>query len=179
MRHVTMSLLLIILAHRDSSGQTPGGLTERLGPVAKAQAAAHERFLKELEGKTTDEAQRPAVDRFEAEVARNTGKILEMVRASPTDPGVVESLKFVIKTARVGPGDESYRAMEILLRDHVRDPGMGDLCGRIFHFTLAPVAESLLRAVLERHPNRNDRGIACRSLANYWSFANRRSTAIK
>ncbi len=170
MRHVTMSLLLIILAHRDSSGQTPGGLTERLGPVAKAQAAAHERFLKELEGKTTDEAQRPAVDRFEAEVARNTGKILEMVRASPTDPGVVESLKFVIKTARVGPGDESYRAMEILLRDHVRDPGMGDLCGRIFHFTLAPVAESLLRAVLEKHPNQIDRGLACRSLANYLDY---------
>ena len=57
--------------------------------------------------------------------------------------------------------------MEILLRAHVRDPGMGDVCGRIFHFHHAPVAESLLRAVMETHPIREDRGLACHTLAWY------------
>ena len=42
--------------------------------------------------------------------------------------------------------------MEILLRDHVRDPGMGVACERGFPFFYAPVAESLLRAVLGRTP---------------------------
>jgi peroxiredoxin len=72
----------------------------------------------------------------------------------------------VIKTARAGPGDESYRAMA-LLRDHVRDPGMGAVCGQIFYFVHVPEAEWLLRSVLEQHPNRNDRGQACHTLALY------------
>jgi peroxiredoxin len=44
---------------------------------------------------------------------------------------------------------------------------MGDLCARIFYFAHARVAESLLRAVLEEHPNRGDRGLACYMLAFY------------
>jgi thiol-disulfide isomerase/thioredoxin len=89
------------------------------------------------------------------------------VRANPKDPAVVEALKLVITTARAGPGEESYRALEILLRDRVRDPGLGDLCERIFYFVDAPVAESLLRSVLKQHPNRDDRGQACHALATF------------
>lgn len=162
---ITLSMLLTFLTGPDSSGQDPGGLKRRLGAVIKAQAEARQRFHADLAGKPTEEAQKPAFDRYDAEVARNTDEVLDLVLANPTDPAAVEALRFVIETARAGPGDQSYRAMEILLRDHVRDPGMGDLCGRIFYFRHAPVAESLLRAVLEQHPDRNDRGIACQSLA--------------
>lgn len=147
-------------------GQETRGLKPRLDAIAKAQRDARQRFSKELEGKSTAEAQQPALRRYLAETARNTGEVLDLVRANPGDPAVIEGLKFVIETARRGPGDESYRAME-LLRDHVRDPGMGDLCGRLFHFGHAPVAESLLRAVMETHPSREDRGQACHTLALY------------
>ena len=91
---------------------------------------------------------------------------MRLVRANPSDPAVVEALTFVIDTARRGPGDASYQAMEILL-DHVRDPGIGSLCGRIFHYGHFPVAEALLRSVMETHPNRDDRGQACYSFATY------------
>jgi thiol-disulfide isomerase/thioredoxin len=162
---MVFATVLMLGTARDSPGQDPGGLKVRLDAIAKAQAEAKQRFFKELEDKATDEAQRPATDRYEREVARNTGEILDLVRTNPTDPAVVEALKFVIMTAGRGPGTESYRAMEILLRDHVRDPGMGDVCGRIFHFSHAPIAEALLLAVIERHPNREDRGLACQSLS--------------
>ena len=131
------------------------------------QRDASQRFSAAYKSKTEAEADQPIFDRYQAEVARNTGEVLALVRANPNDPAVVEALKFVIETALRGPGDESYQAMEILLRAHVRDPGMGDVCGRIFHFRHAPVAESLLRAVMETHPNRDDRGLACHTLAWY------------
>ena len=133
---------------------------------SRKRRTARRRLSKEIEGKTTAIAQHPAIQRYQAEVARNTGEVLDLVRANPNDPAAVEALKFVIDTARRGPGDESYQAMD-LLRDHVRDPGMGDLCGRLFHFGHVPVAESLLRAVMETHPNRDDRGQACHTLAIY------------
>ncbi len=76
----------------------------------------------------------------------------------------------MIRAAGAGPGDHSYRAMEILLHGHVRDPGMGQICGRIFYFVHAPVAEALIRSVLKEHPNRSDRARACHALASYLMY---------
>jgi thiol-disulfide isomerase/thioredoxin len=168
MRHswtTAFAVLLMLGTTRDSPGQDPGGLKGRLDAIAKAQAEAYQRLLKDLEGKTTDEAQKPATDRYQREVARNTDEILDLVRANPKDPAAFEALRFVIETARAGPGDQSEQAMEILLRDHIRDPGVGLLCGKIFYFRHSLVAEALMRAVVEKHPNREDRGLACHSLA--------------
>jgi thiol-disulfide isomerase/thioredoxin len=147
-------------------GEMPEGLKEPLDAIVKGQEKARQRFSKGLEGKTTAEAQKPVVDIYLAETDRNTRKVLDLVRANPNDPSVVEALQFVINTARAGPGNESYRALEIL-KDHVRAPGMGGLCGSIFYFVHAPAAESLLRSVLQQHPNRDDRGQACYTLARY------------
>lgn len=148
------------------SGPVPDGLRGRLDPIVKRQQEARQRFSKDLGGGTTEEARKPIEARFQAETDQNTREVLDLVRANPDDAAVVEALKFVIMSARAGPGDESYRAMEIL-RDHVRDPGMGDLCGRIFYFVHAPAAGSLLRSVLQQHPDRIERGLACHSLATY------------
>jgi peroxiredoxin len=159
-------VLLALVVAPEVSGQSTDGLKARLDPIVKAQAEAHQRYIKALEGKPTADAKRQAADRYIAEVNKNTRAVLELVRANPKDPAVVEALRFVIDAARAGPGDESYQAME-LLRDHVRDPGMGALCGRIFYFAHFPDAGALLRAVMEEHPDRNDRGQACYWLAYY------------
>jgi thiol-disulfide isomerase/thioredoxin len=159
------SVLMTVLACHNSFGQQPEGMKQELDAIVKAQTASHRQFLKDFQIKTTEEEQKQSIDRYQAEVARNTGKVLDMVRRNPTDPNVVQALKFVIETSGRGPGNESYQAMDILLRDHVRDPGMGEVCGRTFHFWHSPVAESLLRNVLKRHPDRLDRGLACYTLS--------------
>ncbi len=164
---VVLTLILAIGLTRESSAQQGEALRPLLDVVTRRQAEDFDRFLKDLEGKTSEAAQKPAEDRYHADVVRNTDEILAFVHAHPGDPAVVDALKFIIKTAGRGPGNQSYQAMEILLKDHVTDPGMGDLVGRIFHFRHATVAEDLIRAVLEKHPNRTDRGLACHTLAYY------------
>jgi thiol-disulfide isomerase/thioredoxin len=159
--------VLVLVAIPEALGQPSGGLKPRLDAIVRAQEEANRCYSNDLQGKLTEEAWKAADDRYDRAVKKNADEVLDLVRAHPNDPFVVDALKFVITTALRGPGDESYQAMEILLRDHVRDPGMGDLCGRIFHFVHAPVAESLLRAVLEQHPNRDDRGVACYTLGLY------------
>ena len=134
----------------EAFGQAPSAFQARFEAIVKAQQESYQRFAKELEQKDGS-----ADDHYMAAVRKNTDEVLDLVRAYPKAPENVRALKFVIKTARAGPDDESYQAMEILLRDHVRDPGMGEVCGQIFYFVHVPVAESLLRAVLERNPNRD------------------------
>lgn len=163
----TVSLLvaLDVMATQDAFGQQAKGMKAKFDAVAKAQAELHKKFTDDLDRATSEEEQERIYSRYHSDVARNTGRVLEMVRENPADPNVVEALRFVIQTAGRGPGNESQQAIEILLRNHVRDPGMGEVCGRIFAFWFSPEAEALFRAVLERNPNRRDRGLACHTLS--------------
>jgi peroxiredoxin len=147
--------------------QAPESSKARFDAIVRAQAGASERYHDGLSAAKTPETQKAAVDRYLEDVRRNTRAGLDLVSASPNDPVVVDTLKFVIRTARAGPGDESYRAMEILAREHVRDPGMGDVCWQVFYFVHTPIAERLIRTVHEQNSSRTDRGLACHVLATY------------
>lgn len=157
-----LAIMLSFATAPHAFGQARSAYKAQLDAIVKAQEEAHQRYIQEL-----DHKQESALDHYRAAVAKNTDEVLDLVRAHPKDPANVQALAFVIKTARGAPGDESYQAMAILLRDHVRDPGMGVACERVFPFFHAPVAESLLRAVLKQNPNRDDRGMACYMLAFY------------
>jgi len=169
MRRVSAAFVIVLALSiaPQATGQAPAEYKAQLDQVIKAHEEARQRWDEELGGKTTAEARKAANARYVGAVAKNTGAILNLVRAHPKDPSNVPALQFVIKRARAGPGDESYQAVEILLRDHVRDPGMGDLGASIFYFADSPAAESLLRAVLAQHPERVDRGRSCYFLAFY------------
>jgi peroxiredoxin len=149
-----------------ASGEEPSTLANRLAIASEAQAKGRKQFSEEMARNPTAEAQRPIVERYQKAIQERAEEMLALAVAHPKDPAIVPALQFVITTARAGPGDESYRAME-LLRAHVKEPGMGELCGRIFYFIHVPIAEELIRAVLKEHPNRIDRGLACHTLATY------------
>jgi thiol-disulfide isomerase/thioredoxin len=147
-------------------GQSPRPIKNRLDAIAGRQRAAREQLAQAFQPERTPVDRKAASARYAAETEKNTEEVLSLVRANPQDPSVVDALSFVIESARRGPGDQSYRAME-LLRGHERDPGMGKLCGQIFHYGHVAVAEDLIRAVLDRHPDRYDRAQACHQLAVY------------
>ncbi len=165
-KHWEIILLVLTIAVASAlAGDSPVPLEERLGVISGRQHEARVRLNSELKA-PTPEARKAAVDRYLAETSKNTEEALQLAGANPTSPATVEILKFVILAAGRGPGDQAYRAME-LLRGHERDAGMGEVCGRIFHYGHFPVAEALIRNVLEGHTNRLDRGQACHQLAMY------------
>jgi thiol-disulfide isomerase/thioredoxin len=147
-------------------GQSSRSMRERLDLIVSRQNEARERYAKELRQQTSPRARKAAADCYRAETRGNTEAVLGLVREDPRDPAVVAALGFVIRAAGRGPGEQSYRAIE-LLRGHECDPGMGELCGQIFHYGHVPAAEALIRDVLERHPDRYDRAQACYQLAVY------------
>jgi peroxiredoxin len=143
----------------------------RFDSIVKSQNELLERYGAELKAADGDEdGQRKAMDRYVPAAQKNATAALELVRDNLADPIAVEALRFVIKTARAGPGDESKRAIEILDPEYVRAPKMGRLCQEIIYFFHLRIAESLIRDVLEQHPDREDRGLACHALAYYLQY---------
>jgi peroxiredoxin len=158
---------MILALGLGATGLAPGSVKAQFEAIMKAQAEASSRYHDGWAAGKTPEEKQAAVNRYLSDYHKNAEAVLELVGANPKDPIVVDALRFVIRTAGAGPGDESYRAMEILVRDHVRDPGMGELCGGICYFFQAPITERLIRSVMTIHPNRDDRGLAYRALATH------------
>ncbi len=155
----------------------PGGASEdspkaRLVAIEAAQKATRERFRAERQKvERTEAAQQPATDRFLAELRQNLGAALELAGANPDDPVAFDALRFVIRTNGTGPGDETARALRMILeRGYARTPRQGAYLANVgillFQY---PDAERVLRLVLDENPNRDDRGAACYWLAHYLS----------
>jgi peroxiredoxin len=60
-------------------------------------------------------------------------------------------------------GADAERAIALLIRDHAQDPRLGSACGGLIGSH--PANEKLLRAILEKNPDRRVRGLACIALA--------------
>ncbi len=127
----------------------------------------------ELAPKSDDEKEK-ADSRYQAEVHRATNAALGLARAHPLTPLAGAALRFAILTARGGGSEvrtSAVQALEILWRDHVREPKMGEFCGQIVGvYERLPIAESLIRAVLEQNPDRHERGAACHALTTLLGY---------
>ena len=99
----------------------------RLAAIEAAQKVARERYSAELQKvERTEAAQQPATDRFLAELRQNLGAAMELAGANPDDPVAFDALRFVIRTNGTGPGDETARALRMILeRGYARAPRQG------------------------------------------------------
>ena len=163
---IAMSLVTatVATAQSDPTGLSPKDHFVRIEMAMKDAAT---RYGSDLEAAKSDDARIIEIkDRYTAEAHKRANEGLELARKYPGDPIAVEALRFVIRTARMGPSDASYKAIELLARDHATDGKMGEVCEEIYYFFSSAPAESLIRDVLSRNPSRDARGLACHALAN-------------
>ena len=144
---------------------------EQLEALVKAHQDARGRFFKEFKATTNDGEVKRALSRYLAEIDRTAKEAMVLARTHAQEPVAIDALRFVVKAGQAGqmggPRRNSYsvEALGILCRDHVLTPKMGEFCETIVLTPHDPVAESLIRRVLDRHPSRDDRGYACHALA--------------
>jgi len=103
--------------------------------------------------------------RYEEESRRDLGDLLDRVQKLPNDPAAVQTLQFVVMADHDGGIGLLNRAIELLARDHARRPGIGQYCPFLSPLYYSPAAESMIQAVLRKHPKRDDRAWACHALA--------------
>ncbi len=168
MRSLLTGLMLLLPSGYDEpKTQAP---KEQLKAIERAQQEASRQYHKALDEAKSEEKARKAVDDFLARVVQNADAALDLARCYPHDPAALDALVFAIRTAKAGPSDRAERAIVMLTQAHVRDEGMGDVCQQLFIFFHLPVAEDLIRTVLEQNPRPAERGLACHALAHYLTY---------
>lgn len=121
---------------------------------------------------TTDEERQTLATRIE----KLPQRLLEVVEKHPKDPIALDALTQIVTveywldnySTHAGWGQDSpqAKAIAILQRDHLQSERLAETCKRV-HFGFRPECETFLRAVMEKSPHREIRGLACLQLAQF------------
>src|SRR5262249_20078346 len=102
--------------------------------------------------------------------------LLELAETHPQEAFVMDALVQVVNqelwlqanTRHPGRGNDrtEARALELLLRDHVRSDKLGEACRRV-QYGFGKQCETFLRTVMETSPHRDVQALACLRLAQF------------
>jgi len=135
-------------------------------------------------GVTSDDERRALIGHLDAKRDSLALRFLQLAESHPDDPIAVDALLKAVwmvnynpfPTGRgEGPG---YRAMSLLLRDHLESEKLGPICLRIAQ-GFRPEQETFLRSVLSKSPQRSAQGLACLGLAQFLNDRRQRLVRIE
>ena len=91
-------------------------------------------------------------------------RFLEIADSAPNDEAATDSLIWIVHHG--GSGPEGNRAIDRLAAGHAGNKRLGEIAPNLV-YSLSPSAEKLLRAILEKNPDRDAKGRACLALGQY------------
>jgi thiol-disulfide isomerase/thioredoxin len=146
-------------------GKTP---RERYQILVQEQREAMQQFLDlSQKARTPQERLKIYRERY-PRVQSYVRRFLELAESAPEDPAAVDSLIWIAMQGGCAP--EVTRAVDMLAASHAENPRLGEVAARLVPnlvFSLAPSAETLLRAIVAKNPDRGIQGQACIALGQY------------
>jgi hypothetical protein len=136
----------------------------RFEAIQKEYQQAQQEFSAAYSKATTDEERQKAFESKYPNPQKYVPRMMELAESAPNDPAAVDALVWVVQFG--GQAKEADRAIEHLARDHAQDPKVGQISGRLV-YSMSPAAESLLRAIAEKNPDRAAQGQASFALAQW------------
>ncbi len=111
-----------------------------------------------MQAKTPEERSKAYEEKF-PKARSYVGRFLQIAESAPDDPSAVDSLVWIVQHAEGGP--EFDRAIDVLVRDHAADQRVGLQAASGLNGKMSPETARLLRAMLDKNPNRFVRGMVC------------------
>src|SRR5262249_37648546 len=115
-------------------------------------------------------------------------RLLALVENHPREAFVMDALVQVVNqelwleanTRRPGRGNNrtEARALELLLRDHIRSDKLGEACRRV-QYGFGKECEMFLRTVMKTSPHREVQALACLRLAQFLDGRLKRLDLVK
>jgi hypothetical protein len=136
----------------------------RFEAIQKEYQQARQEFSAAYSKATTDEERRKVVESKYPNPQKYVPRMMELADSAPDDPAAVDALVWVVQFG--GQAKDADRAIERLARDHAQDHKVGQISGRLV-YSNSSAAESLLRAIVEKNPDRAAQGQASLALAQY------------
>src|SRR5689334_7600232 len=137
---------------------------EQYQALVKEQDDAMKAFQETLQKAKTDEERNKVFEEKYPRPDKAAPKFLELAEKNRKDPVAVDALVWVVTNDRSGGKDSPRaKALATLLKEHVQSDKLGPVCQSLIYDN-DPESTGLLRAVLEKSPNKDVQGIACLSL---------------
>ncbi|MCI0455689.1 MAG: peroxiredoxin family protein [Gemmataceae bacterium] len=162
--------ILALLLSMSLAAANDQGQSKPATPAEQYQALLKESqdMPADLEKARTAEERKKVVSRLRTLPLR----FLELAQKHPKDLIAVEALiqtVALVNGTAFPTGDKAspgYKALTILLRDHVRSDKLGRVCQQVV-FGFHKSHETFLRTVLDRNPHKEVQALACLSLAQF------------
>jgi AhpC/TSA family len=146
-----------------SDGMEPqaGDAAAKFKQVLSDFNKAQSEFAKAEKAAKTD-AERKAAKAKHPNMEVFAQRMLEIANGHPKDAAAYDALAWIV---RVAPNSKAANpAINTLAKNHVSSDKIGGLCQNLGEIA-SPAADNLLRAILDKNPNNNARGLACFGLA--------------
>jgi hypothetical protein len=162
---LAVMLALPALAADDKPKDKPQTPKEQYQALVKEYNDAMQEFQKAYGAAKTQEERNKVFNEKYPKADKLAPKFLELAEKNPKDPAAVDALLWVINNDRNSMGKDSSQAKAIkLLSDHVDSDKLGPVCQTLAN-GYDKAGTELLRAILEKNPNKDVQADACLALA--------------
>ncbi len=157
---IVPAMALLIVTISAGMPPQPSDAAVKFKQVQADYLKAKAEFEKAEKDAKTD-AERNAAKAMHPNMEFFAQRMLEVANTHPKDAAAYDALAWIVRNA---PNSKPANpAINILARNHVSNEKIGGICLKLGEMS-APAAESLLRAILDRNPNDNAKGLACYGL---------------
>ena len=163
---LVLLLALPALGADDKPKDKPMTPQEQYQALLKEQQDAMKAYQEAYQKAPTAEEKRKVREEMYPTPQKAAPKFLELAEKHPEDPAAFDALVWIVRNDRGAGGKDSPRtkALAMLLKDHVRSDKMAPVC-QVLANSSDRESTDLLRAVLEKNPNKDAQGVACLALA--------------
>lgn len=163
MRRIGLFILALLPSLPLSSGEDRSPPPEQqIDALVKESEQARRDYLKVFAAAKTDEGRDKATSEYQARIGRIADGLLTLAGANPKGSVAVDALSKVF--ALDGSASEKKRAVDLLLRDHLRNDKIAPICESVAR-RYDRDSEEFLRTLLAENPNRRVQAEASFALA--------------
>lgn len=149
----------------DQDEKSKRSVEERYQALLKEYQEAQTTFQQNIAKAKTDAERQKAFESY-PRPERYFDKFLQLAEENPKSKVAFDALMWIVSNGRGSRDKASSKAFEILCRDHIDNERLG-LVAQSLMYSMNPESERFLRAVLEKSPHRDVKGIACLTLAQF------------
>src|SRR5262249_53716704 len=164
---LVLALGVPALAAEEKAKAKPASPAEQYQALLREYQNAQQVFFKEYQAaKTMEEKQKLFQEKY-PEPAKYAPKFLELAEKHPKDRAAFDSLAWVANNINLSAATKDQtraKAIAILLRDHLQNPQLGQVCQNLA-YSYDQQSETFLRTALAKSPHADVQAEACLSLA--------------
>ena len=163
---MSLAVLVLVPALRAADEPPDKGKTprERYQALFQEQQTAMQQFMDVYQKAKNDEERSKLVREKYPQPQSYVHRFLEIADSAPQDGAAIDSLIWIVQHG--GSGPDANRAIDRLAASHAANKRLGEIAPRLVD-PMWPSAEKLLRAMLEKNPDRETKGRACVALGQY------------